>query len=339
MRRLPEQEVDRHRTSTTFGTFSTDAAGEVLGEVRIENDPLLLAAEIAKAGPSPEVALEATYGWYWAADLLAECGARVHLAHPLAIKAFENRRVKNDRIDATLLAELLRMGRLPEAWIAPVPLRELRELVRYRHKLVDLRSGLKSQVHAVLAKEGVRVPMTDLFGLAGTRLLDRLELGDAYLVRVESLRDLIINLDNEIQMLDRRIHERVGANPSYRAVQQIPGVGPVIGAVFVAELGDVTRFRHANQVASWAGLTPRHRESDTKIRRGRITKQGSRLVRWAAIEAARAPRSHSWLKTHYHHLAERRGKNIAAVAIARKIVTLAFYALRDGEVRCLTRAA
>jgi transposase len=122
-------------------------------------------------------------------------------------------------------------------------------------------------------------------------------------------------------------------------VQQIPGVGPVVGAVFVAELGDVTRFRHANQVASWAGLTPRHRESDTKVRRGRITKQGSRLVRWAAIEAARAPRARGWLKRDYHRLAERRGKNIAAVAVARKIVTLAFYALRDGEVRCLTRAA
>ncbi len=267
-----------------------------------------------------------------------QCGARVHLAHPLAIKAFENRRVKNDRIDATLLAELLRMGRLPEAWIAPVPVRELRKLVRYRHKLVDLRSGLKSQVHSVLAKEGVRVPMSDLFGLAGTELLDRLELGDAYLVRVESLRDLIVTLDAEVAMLDRRIHDRVAADPGYRAVQQIPGVGPVIGAVFVAELGDVTRFRHANQVACWAGLTPRHRESDTTIHRGAITKQGSRLVRWAAIEAVRAPRAQGRLKRDYQRLAQRRGKNIAAVAVARKIVTLAFYALRDGELRCLTRA-
>lgn len=330
--------IDLHRRRSVIVRMNT--AGDVLEESRIENDPLRLTGEIAKAGFEPEVALEATYGWYWAADALAECGARVHLAHPLAIKAFETRRVKNDRLDATLLAELLRMGRLPEAWIAPAEVREHRELVRYRHKLVDLRSGLKSQVHAVLAQYGVRVTMTDLFGLAGNALLDSLELDGAFLVRVESLRDLIIGLDREIAMLDRRIHERLRNDAGYRAVQQIPGVGPVIAAVFVAEIGDVTRFQRPAQLASWAGLTPRHRESDTTVRRGPITKQGSRLVRWAAIEAVRAgPRSDHWLKHDYRRLAQQRGKNIAAVAIARKIVTLAFYALRDGEVRCLTRAA
>jgi transposase len=330
--------IDLHRRRSVI--VRMNAAGDVLGETRIENDPLRLAAEIAKAGRAPEVALEATYGWYWAADLLTECGARVHLAHPLAIKAFETRRVKNDRLDAALLAELLRMGRLPEAWIAPGEVREQRELVRFRHKLVELRSGLKSQVHAVLAQHGVLVPMTDLFGLAGKALLDSLELDGAFLIRVESLRDLIIGLDREITMLDRRIHERLRDAPAYRAVQQIPGVGPVIAAVFVAEIGDVTRFQRPAQLASWAGLTPRHRESDTTVRRGPITKQGSRLVRWAAIEAVRSgPRSQHWLKSEYRRLAQHRGKNIAAVAIARKIVTLAFYALRDGEVRCLTRAA
>jgi transposase len=298
-----------------------------------------LGDEIAKAGPAPEVALEATYGWYWAADVLAECGARVHLAHPLAIKAFENRRVKNDRIDATLLADLLRMGRLPEGWIAPREVRELRELVRYRHKLVDVRSGLKNQVHAVLAKDGVHVPMTDLFGLAGTALLDSLELDDGYLIRVESLRDLIIAVNDEVVMLDRRIHERLKSDRGYRAVQQIPGVGPILAAVFVAEIGDVSRFANAAQLGSWAGLTPRHRESDTKTRRGSITKQGSRLVRWAAIEAALGRRSKHWLRDDFHRIADRRGTKIAAVAVARKIVTLTFYALRDGEVRCLTRAA
>jgi transposase len=330
--------IDLHRRRSVI--VRTDPVGEVLEEVRIDNDPVRLAAEIAKAGPEPEVALEATHGWYWAADLLTECGARVHLAHPLAIKAFETRRVKNDRLDARLLAELLRMGRLPEAWIAPHDVREQRELVRYRHKLVDLRSGLKAQVHAVLAKEGVHVPMTDLFGLAGNALLDRLELDGAFLIRVESLRDLIIDLEREITMLDRRIQEQFRNDVRYRAVQQIPGVGPVIAAVFLAEIGDVTRFSNPSQLASWAGLTPRHRESDTKVRRGRITKQGSRLVRWAAIEAVRSgPRSHHWLKRDYQRLAQRRGKNIAAVAVARKIITLTFYALRDGEVRCLSRAA
>src|SRR3954467_2896929 len=136
--------IDLHRRRTVIVRQSE--SGEQLGSVRIVNDPLALAGEIGKAGPAPEVVLEATYGWYWAADVLAEAGARVHLAHPLGIKGFAYRRVKNDVRDATDLADLLRMGRLPEAWIAPPPVRELRELVRHRAKLVALRSGLKAQV-------------------------------------------------------------------------------------------------------------------------------------------------------------------------------------------------
>jgi transposase len=109
------------------------------------------------------VVIEATYGWYWAVDLLQELGAVVHLANPRALN-WGDRRVKNDVNDATDLADMLRLNRLAEAWIAPPALRELRESVRYRAKLVQLRSGLKAQVHAVMAKEGVLPAVTDIFG-------------------------------------------------------------------------------------------------------------------------------------------------------------------------------
>jgi hypothetical protein len=125
---------------------------------------------------------------YWAADALAELGAAVHLAHPLGVKAFEYRRVKNDERDAADLADLLRMGRLPEAWIAPPATRELRELVRHRAKLVGLRSHAKAQIHAVLARCGVAVPMSDLFGADGTALLERVQLPAVYRARIASLR-------------------------------------------------------------------------------------------------------------------------------------------------------
>jgi transposase len=121
---------------------------------------------MADAGDAPEVVIEATYGWYWAVDLLQELGATVHLANPQALNWGE-RRVKNDVVDATDLADMLRLNRLPEAWIAPPAVREARELVRYRAKLVQLRSGLKAQVHAVMAKEGVLPKVTDMFCAAG----------------------------------------------------------------------------------------------------------------------------------------------------------------------------
>jgi transposase len=328
--------IDLHRRRSVIVRMTP--AGEVLQTVLVDNDPVALSLELAKAGPDPEVVLEATYGWYWAADLLQACGARVHLAHPLGVKMFGYQRVKTDARDSTNLAELLRMDRLPEAWLAPPQVRELRELVRYRAKLVALRSGLKAQVHAVLAKEGVRVPMSDLFGVAGARLLDELHLGRAYALRVASLRRLLIVYDQEITMLGQEISTALAGDVGYLALQTIPGVGPVLAAVFVAEIGDVHRFAGAPLLCSWAGLTPRHRESDTTVRRGPITKQGPRLVRWAAVEAVqRLPRG-SKQAADFHRIADRRGTGIGRVAAARRLLTLVYYGLRDGQVRCLTPA-
>jgi transposase len=191
--------------------------GEVIEQARIDNDPVALALEIAKAGPNPDVALEAAYGWYWAADVLEANGATVHLAHPLGIKAYSYQRVKNDAIDAKTLADLARMDRVPEAWIAPPEVRDLRELVRYRAKLVALRSGLKAQVHAVLAKAGVRVPMADLFRVAGNRLLDELDFARPYDIKLRSLRKLIAVYDQEVTKFDKEIRRELSGQLGYRA--------------------------------------------------------------------------------------------------------------------------
>jgi transposase len=329
--------VDLHRRRSVVVRIAADT-GQRLGMARIDNEPMTLAAEIAKAGEQPEVVLEATYGWYWAADVLAEAGAGVHLAHPLGVKGFAYRRVKNDERDAADLADLLRMGRLPEAWIAPPATRQLREQVRHRAKLVALRSGLKASVHAVLAKEGVRVAMSDLFGVAGQAMLDELRLGPAYAARVASLRRLIDAVTVEIDIVGRRVSAQLGADRGYRAVQALDGVGPVLAAVFVAEIGDVTRFAGPAQLCSWAGMTPRHRESDTKVHRGRITKQGNRLVRWAAVEAVQRVHRGA-IGAARARIGAHRGVNIAKVAAGRKLLTLVYYGLRDGHIRYQPRPA
>jgi len=142
-----------------------------------------------------------------------------------------------------------------------------------------------------LAKEGVRVPMSDLFGVGGQVLLDKVHLADAYRVRVDSLRDLIDHINREIAMLEEHSAPYFAGDLGYHAVQTIPGVGPVLAAIFVAEIGDVSRFTSARHLCSWAGLTPTHKESDVTVHRGHITKQGSRLVRWAAVEAVARQRT------------------------------------------------
>jgi transposase len=327
--------IDLHRRRSVI--VRRTGAGETLDTVRIDNDPVALAGELAKAGEHPEVILEACYGWYWAADVIQECGGNLHLAHP-AGNNWGSRRVKNDERDATDLVDLLRLGRLAESWIAPPCQRELRELVRYRAKLVHLRTSLKAQVHAVLAKEGVPVPMSDLFGVGGRRLLDQVHLGDAYRLRVNSLRDLMGHIDHEIELVQNQVAPIFAGDLGFHAVQAIPGVGPVLAAVFVAEIGDVSRFTSARHLCSWAGLTPKHKESDLMVRRGHITKQGSRLVRWAAVEAVARQSTDSPIRRHHRRVGERRGTKIGRVAAARKLLILVYYGLRDGEIRCLAQA-
>jgi transposase len=328
--------IDFHRRRSVVVRLSE--GGERLSVTRIDNTPAALAAAVTAAGDHPEVVIEATYGWYWAVDVLQELGARVHLANPNALNWGE-RRVKNDLVDATDLADMLRLGRLPEAWIAPPATRELREFVRYRAKLVQLRSGLKAQVHAVMAKEGVLPTVVDMFGPAGQVQLDEMGLAESYTIRVESLRDLIEIYDREIVMLEREIHHRLRHDRGYQAVQAINGVGRTIAAIIVVEVGDVTRFPSPRHLCSWAGLTPGRRESDRKGHDTGITKHGSKLLRWALIEGISRYHGGPQLAVEFHRIAERRGRNKARVAIARRVLTLAYYGLRDGEIRCLTQEA
>ena len=331
--------IDLHRRRSVIVRQSE--SGEQLSAVRIVNDPVALGLQLEQAGADPEVVLEATYGWYWAVDVLQACGARVHLAHPLGVKGFRYRRVKNDVRDAADLADLLRMGRLPEAWIAPPQTRELRELVRYRAKLVAIRSGLKAQIHAVLAKAGVLIAASDLFGVTGRQRLAKVPLGAAYAQRIGSLLELIDILDSHEARFAAMIAERLDTHTGYHAIQQVPGIGPALAAVFVAEIGDVHRFTDPAHLCSWAGLTPTHRESDTVVHRGHITKQGSKAVRWAAIEAVQRHPTTAKIAADKQRIEARRGKNIAKVAAARKLLTLVYYGLRDGHIRALdrTRAA
>jgi transposase len=327
--------MDLHRRRSVLVRMTE--TGEQLETVRISNDAEYLRAVMARAGEAPDVVLEACYGWYWAADTLAELGATVHLAHPLGVKMFSLRRVKNDVRDAADLADLLRLGRLPEAWIAPPACRELRGWVRHRAKLVGLRSQLKCQIHAVLAGAGVQVVMSDLFGVAGQDLLASVRLTPESRARVDSALRVITGLDFEIELFGKLVAGRLRTDPGYLAIQAIPGVGPVLAAVFVAEIGDIARFARPELLASWAGLTPKHHESDTTVHRGPITKQGSRLVRWAAVEAVQRVPAHTRLGQVRDRVGQRRGRNIGIVAAARELVELVFYGLRDHHIRALSR--
>ena len=166
--------VRRYRSASSSECVGADHGDwRCVEAVRILNDVESAQRVMARPGEDPEVVLEATYGWYWAVDALQAAGARVHLAHPLGVKAFEYRRVKNDFRDAADLADLLRMGRLPEAWIAPPATRELRELVRHRAKLVGLRRAARPRCMRCWPSAGSGCRCRICSARTGTTLLDR----------------------------------------------------------------------------------------------------------------------------------------------------------------------
>ena len=320
--------VDLHRKISHV--VALNGAGELVLERRFTNSRATFERLFGELEPQPiEVAFEATYGWSWFADLLADAGLPAHMAHPLATKAIAAGRVKNDAVDARTLAHLLRTNLLPEAWIAPPDVREARRLVRMRVSLVRMRSRLKAQVHALCADAGVPVPVSDLFGRAGRTLLDELTLRPLSAGRLAASLRLIDDLGREIAAADREIHELYRGDERIRRLVPIPGIGFLAAATIVAEIGDVSRFQSPEQLTSWAGLTPTERSSADHTRRGHITKQGSRWLRWIMVEAAARAGAAPGLRAFADPIAARRGNRIARVALARRLLTLAFYALRD----------
>jgi transposase len=316
---------------------AVDDQGGQLGWARIDNDPKVLVREVRKAGGRGcSVAIEATYGWYWAVDALLAARFDVHLAHPYGMKALRKRkRVKTDARDAYELANLLRLGSLPEAYISPPELRELRELVRHRRQMVKLSTATKAGVRALLAKHNIRLDARDLDGDKAIGLLDALELPGTYATRLAAQRRLLMVLADEVAATDADVARRLKDHPGYRRLLGVRGIGPVLAAVFIAEIGDVTRFPNAAALCCWAGITPRHYESDKTVRRGHISKEGATLVRWAAVEAVQR-NCEPAIRQVRDGIIARRGKdarNTAKVAAGRVMLETVYYLLRDGESR------
>ena len=207
--------IDLHRRRGVI--VRMDGEGEVVDCVRVDNSVDTLIAEVGKAGAGAEVAIEATYGWYWAVDALQGAGFEVHLAHPYGMTAMRRRkRVKTDAKDSYELANLLRLGSLPEAYIAPRGLREIRELVRHRQRLTQANTAVKAGIRGVLAKHNIHLPVADLESGLGTRLLDEVSLMPAYAHHLDSQR-------RQMMLLEAEIGARRGrAGPPAQAPPRLP---------------------------------------------------------------------------------------------------------------------
>jgi len=320
--------MDVHRKRSQVAVV--DDAGVQQRNRNLANDPAKLVPVLGGLPPGTPVAFEAAYGWGWLVDLLEELELEPHLVHPSRCKAIASARLKNDKVDAATLAQLLRADLLPEAWIAPQATRDLRALLRHRASLVRRSTACKNRIHAVLADRGI----PDHFSLwagPGRAWLADLELPATPRGIIEDCCGLLDALATPIGRLEREIATLAKPDPRVQALMALPGVGKLTAMTLVAEIGDITRFPTARKLCAWAGLTPQVRNSDRKVRHGHITKQGSPWVRRILQEAAQTAKRHPMFASAYTQLARRRGKQIATVAIARRLLARSFHILSQLE--------
>lgn len=322
--------MDIHKNYTVYTHMGE--GGDVLGQGRLLNERAAFEQVLAKAGGRAAVAMEATYHWYHLYDLLEELAQEVHLAHPLKVRAIADARIKTDKIDATVLAHLMRTNLLPEAYIPPRPVRERRELFRYRASLVGLRRQVKNKVHALLAKNGVACPFQDIFGRGGTTRLGQVVLPEVYRQALDGYLALAAVLRAQIAQASQEIQRVVAEDPQAQLLTTVPGIGYYTALLVLSEVGDVSRFPDARHLVSYAGLVPSVHASGDKVRYGRITKAGSRWLRWALVEAAHvAVRRPGALRNRFLRTSRRKGQKVALVAVARFMLKTVYQMLKQKQ--------
>jgi transposase len=320
--------IDVHRKRSQVAVVAEDGKVQLNRNVVNGSEPMLRLIGGLPAGTP--VAFEAAYGWGWLIELLEDYGFDPHMVHPLRCKAIASARLKNDKVDAAILAQLLRADLLPEAWIAPPEVRQLRAQLRHRASLVRLGTQARNRIHAVAADHGHDRTGSYWTG-PGRGWLAELDLP---LVSREIVTDCLAFIDAlapVIERLDGELRRHARADPRVKVLTVLPGVGQFTALVMLAEIGDITRFGSARKLASWAGLTPTVRGSDLSVRHGHISKQGSAWLRWVLNQAAQTAKRSPEFNATYTAIAKRRGTKIATIAIARKLLTRAYHLLTAAQ--------
>jgi transposase len=268
-------------------------------------------------------------------DQLERAGWQVDVADAQKVKGLAPLACKTDRIDARVLAELARRDLVPAIWLPGAAVRGERERARWRLHLVRHRSSLKQRVHAVLLAHGKPCPLSDLFGVSGRAMLERLALPEPWAGTVQASLRLIDELEREINACESELR-RLGVEHAYvPLLLTVPGIGWVLAYTIAAEIGDIARFPAPGKLAGYSGLCPRVYQSGRGDRRGPLAKQGPKYLRWALVEAALHARTHPAYRERYQRtktrLGRQRGAKVAQVDLARRLAEAIWHMLTRNQ--------
>lgn len=286
--------------------------------------------DLKQRGICVRVGMEATGFSRWFERLLAELGFELWMGHPAEIKSRRVKKQKTDRKDAQLLLRLMREENFPKVWVPSAENRDLRQLLWHRHRLVQMRTRIRNQLQALAMNEGVR-RKTKLWSAQGRAELEKLALAPWADRRRRELLELLDRIDPVIEELTKAAEQEARKRPEVVRLMTHPGVGFLTALAYVLIIGTPERFHRGKQIGTYVGMIPSEDSSGGKQRLGHISKQGNSLLRFLLVEAAQAAaRSNPEWHRRYVHLAMRRHRNIAMVALGRRLAIRLYWMWRNG---------
>lgn len=310
-----------------------DEKGLVLDEFDFENNRRCIDEIAVKLSTDDRVVMESTGNlWLNLYDSLERNAIQCTLANPIKTKAIASAKIKSDKIDAKILAHLLRSNLVAESYVPDLQTRQMRSLVRHRASLVRTRSQMKNKVHAAIDKYGLQPKFSDIFGKAGTEWLSGLDLGPVDKMILDNYLKMIQEIGQRISAVDQQITAIACKDEYVRLLMSMTGIDVYTALLIRSEICDITRFENYKKLVAWAGLAPSLYQSSNTLYTGRITKQGSRMLRWVMVEAARTAVNHDEkMKAFYTRIASRKGDQKAVVAVANKMLKIIWVVLTRRE--------
>jgi transposase len=320
--------VDLHKRVSQMAVLWEQQQREP-SQLRFGNDLKTVDGILGQLPPRSHIAVEAMGSWWWFVEKARSLGHEVCLSHPKQTKAIASARLKSDKVDALMLARLLKADLLPTVWIPSERQRQVRELLTHRARVVRQRTAVINELEALYAKRNIDFEMT---GRRGRPIISEAGELSGYGPSIVGRNVELLNVLNEqIRAVDQELERVAKEDPQATRLMTIPGVGPLTAVAVCSSVGDITRFGDAKKLASYFGLVPRVRQSAEHERRGHITKEGNRMVRSLLVEAALSNIRYSkeLTRKHYMGVLKRRGKKIARVAAARKLLAAMFHMMKD----------
>lgn len=310
-----------------------DQGGFIVDEFTFANNHEGIEDLASKLNMDDRAVMESTGSvWTNLYDVLDGKHIPVVLANPLKTKAIASAKIKSDKIDARILAHLLRSDLIAESYVPPKEMRELRALIRHRASIVKVRTMVKNRIHALMDRYGFEHEYSDLFGKGGMQWLKTIEVKPLDRLMLDNHLQHIENLNGQIKRVDEEICGKASQDEDVRLLLSMTGVDIYTALLIRSEIGDIHRFPDYKKLVAWAGLAPSLHQSGSVEYHGSITKQGSRMLRWIMVEAARVAVNHDdRLRLFYERVKHRRGDQKAIIAVANKMLKIVWFMLTRRE--------